>query len=68
MLRRIERLGDRLLASVLPQTEAAAINCWEVFCACLCGGDGCGTRQSRRCCKYADGHTSCAGCRHVGWC
>jgi hypothetical protein len=70
LLSTIERLSDRMLASVLPTAEAAAANCWWSKCQCWADRQG-NIGYWRRCCVYADGHQSCSGtcsCIKVGWC
>lgn len=71
ILRTVEQLSDRLLAALLPKAEASAANCWWVLCGCTPTREGVPIGRWRRCCQYADGHTSCAAgcnCTKVGQC
>lgn len=71
LVRHVEHLSDRLLASLLPKTDASAAACWWSFCGCYPVLPNSKIGYWRPCCRYADGHTGCGTtctCKKIAWC
>lgn len=66
---KLERLGERMLARLVPKATAHAAVSWIELCYCKCGIDAPGdtprcTRVNRIC--YSD--SGCSNCYHTNQC